>query len=108
MYANENRVPVLINKSTQAIEPIIPHPGEGKRIAIDYLVLNPSGGNNIVTLTGKIAVPFGLNDNQNIKLSNDIHSSEGIFPMNNDQAFSLTLGSATQVEGYVLYRIING
>ena len=105
-YASENRLAVLINKSTQAIAEIIAAPGGGKRIAIDFLILNPSGGANVVTLTGNIAVPFGLNDNQELKLENSIHAPLGIFPVDDNQAFSLTLGSPTQVEGYGLYRIV--
>lgn len=107
-YNDENVQVALINTSQQAIQPIIPHPGVGKRLAIDKIVINPSGGANITTLTGAIAVPFGLNDNQNLDISNDIHNRLGIFPCNADQALSLTLGSNTQVEGFVLYRIING
>lgn len=105
-YASENVLPVLVTKATQTIEAIIAAPGAGKRIAIDYLILNPSGGANVVTLTGSIAVPFGLNDNQELKLENSPHLPLGIFPCNDNQAFSLTLGSTTQVEGYILYRII--
>ncbi len=105
-YANDNRIMVGINKDTQANAAIIAAPGAGKRIAIDYLVLNPSGGNNVVTLTGKAAVPFGLNDNQALILENSPHLPEGIYPCSVNQAFSLALGAATQVEGYALYRII--
>lgn len=105
-YANEHRVPILINKSTQAIADIIAAPGAGKRIAIDFLTLNPSGGANIVTLTGLIAVPLALNDNQPLTFENAIQNREGIFPIEVNTAFKITLGSATQVEGYALYRIL--
>lgn len=105
-YANDNVLAVGINKDTTANVAIIAAPGAGKRIAIDYLILNPSGGANIITLTGSVAVPFSRNDNQELELSNDIHNPTGIFLLNDNQAFSLSLSAATQVEGYVLYRII--
>lgn len=105
-YANENRLAVAINKSTQAIAAIIEAPGAGKRIAIDFITLNPSGGANDVTMTGTIAPTFKLNDNQPLTFENAIHSYDGVFPCNDNQAFSLTLSAATAVEGYALYRII--
>lgn len=105
-YANERRYAVAISKNTQTIEAIVAAPGAGKRIAIDFITLNPSGGANTVTMTGSIAPALVLNDNQPITFENAIHSPEGIFPCDDNQAFSLTLGAATQVEGYLLYRII--
>ncbi len=105
-YANEHRVPLAISKSTQALQAIIAAPGAGKRLAIDFITLNPSGGANNVTLTGAIAPVFALNDNQPLTFENAIHDPEGVFHCDDNQAFSLTLSAATLVEGYLLYRII--
>lgn len=105
-YANEHRIPLAISKSTQAIEAIIQAPGAGKRLAIDFLSLNPSGGANSVTITGAVAPVLVLNDNQPLTWENAIHDPEGIFHCDVNQAFSLTLSAATLVEGYLLYRIL--
>jgi len=105
-YATENRLVVGINKDTTANVAIIAAPGAGKRIAIDYLFLNVSGGANTVTVTGSVAIPITLADQAQVKLENSIHNPTGIFPCNDNQAFSLALGSATAVEGYTIYRII--
>ena len=105
-YANENRQTVVISKSTQAIAAIIAAPGAGKRVAIDFITINPSGGANNITMTGTIAPVFVLNDNQPLTFENTIHNPTGIFLCDDNQAFSLTLSAATLVEGYIIYRII--
>ena len=107
-YNTESVLIKLVSKSTQAIETIIGTPGVGKRLAIDYVFLNASGGANVVTLTGNVAVPVSLANLDNLQLDNAIHNRLGIFPCNEDQALKLTLGSATTVGGFILYRIING
>lgn len=106
-YANENRLTVVISKSTQAIEDIISAPGSGNRLAIDFITINPSGGANNITMTGTIAPVFVLNDNQPLTFENTIHNPTGVFLMNDNQAFQLTLSAATLVGGYIIYRIIN-
>jgi hypothetical protein len=105
-YANENVLPVVISKATQTIEAIIAAPDSGKRIAIDYLLLNASGGANTVTITGAVAPVIDMSDNQTIIIENSIHNPFGVFLCNDNQAFSLTLSAATAVTGYALYRII--
>jgi hypothetical protein len=107
-YASEDRKMTGINKDTTANVAIIPAPGAGKRIAIDFLYLNPSGGANIATLTGSDVIPFALNDNQSLQISNDFHNYTGVFLLNDNQAFSFGLSASTQVEGYAIYRIIGG
>ena len=106
MYANENRLTAVISKNTVAIEAIVAAPGAGRRLAIDFVTLNPSGGANSVSMTGTIAPVFVLNDNQPLTFENTIHNPTGIFLCDVNQAFSLTLSAATLVEGYVIYRIM--
>lgn len=106
MYANEKRYQVAISKNTQAIAEIVPAPGPGKRLAIDFITLNPSGGANNVTMTFTIAPVFVLNDNQPLTFENTMHDPEGVLHCDDNQAFSLTLSAATLVEGFLTYRII--
>lgn len=105
-YANERRYQLPIQKDTQAIVDIIPAPGVGKTIAIDFISLNPSGGANTITMTGDIAVVYVLNDNQPLTLENAIQDPEGLLRCAPNTAWKLTLGAATQVEGFVSYRIL--
>jgi hypothetical protein len=105
-YASERRYQVAISKSTQAIAEIVAAPGAGKRLAIDFITLNPSGGANNVTFTCSIVPVFALNDNQPLTFENAIHDPEGVLHCDSNQAFSLTLSAATLVEGFLTYRII--
>lgn len=106
-YANENRIALRIDTSTKAKTALIAAPGAGKRIAIDYLVLHPSGGANDITLYGSIATTWRLSDQESSPIfANSIHSPMGIFPCDDDQAFSIALSAATVVEGYAIYRIV--
>ena|SRR3990167_3710879 len=105
-YASEYVLTQLINRASEGNAASIAAPGAGSRIAIDYLVVHPSGGANIITLNGSISVPFSLNDNETLQLENSIHTPLGIFPCDDNQAFTVVQNLATQVEGYVLYRIV--
>ncbi len=107
-YNSDDVKIILVSKATQAIAPIIAHPGVGKRVVLDYICLNASGGANVVTLTGAIAPVFSLAANETLILDNAAHDPKGVFSCNLDQALSITLGSATAVTGYLKYRIING
>jgi len=113
MYNNENVLMAVVNRSTQAIADIISHPGTGKRLIIDRIFLNCSGGANVITLTGggsvatPNAIPFSIGNLGILDIRNDEHIPNGIWPMLTDQAFKMTLGSNTSVVGFILYRIAN-
>jgi hypothetical protein len=105
-YANEKRIPLAVSTSTAGANTLIAAPGDGKFLAIDFIALNPDGGAQTVTITtGTATVAFALNDNQPLTIENAIHDPEGIFTCSNNTAFTLTLGAATSVTGYVKYRI---
>lgn len=95
----------ISHNSTDAAT-IIAAPGAGKRLAIDFLTLNPSGGANSITLGFGISPVFVLNDNQPLTFENAIHDPEGIMSFDDNQAFTIDLSAATLVEGFVRYRII--
>jgi hypothetical protein len=105
-YNTDDVKSVVISKATQAIAAIIAAPDAGKRIAIDFLLLNASGGANTVTLTGTVAPVIDMADNETLVLQNSDHDPKGVFHCNDNQAFGLTLSAATAVTGYVRYRII--
>lgn len=105
-YNNEKVLAVAINKATQASESIIAAPDSGKRIAIDLLVLSAVDGNNQIELIGNIDTAISILDNTTVVIANSLQAPQGIFPMNDAQAFTIALGTATTVRGYVLYRIV--
>ena len=107
-YGNEERKSVVISKATQAIAAIVGAPGLGKRLAIDYIVLNASGGANSVTLTGSVAPVIDMANDETQRFDNSAHDPLGVFHCDDNQAFSLTLANATAVTGWANYRIING
>ncbi len=108
-YANERRTQVEFSEATiDAAHAVITAPGAGKRIAIDFITLNPSGGANTVTLNFVTPTAFALNDNQPLTFENAIHDPEGILHCAPNTAFTIGLSAATAVEGFISYRIIGG
>ena len=108
-YANDSVRIASVSKNTETSAAIVAAPGVGQRIAIDYIAISAIGGANRITLTGDggtTPAVIQLAANGLLQISNDINSSTGIFPCGDNQAFSLALGSATLVSGYVLYRVI--
>ncbi len=110
-YANEEVKIASLSRTTETLAAIIAAPGAGKRLAIDYINISAIGGANRLTLTGDggtTPVKIQLAANGLLQLINSIHNPFGILPCGDNQALSMALGSATEVSGYILYRIING
>mgnify|MGYP007044064616 CR=1 FL=1 len=109
-YANDNVLLASVDRTTETLAALIAAPGAGKRLAIDYIHLSAIGGANRLTFS-----PDGGTTNSITQLAasgllqiyNSFHNPTGVFPCGDNQAFSLALGAATQVTGYILYRIIN-
>lgn len=108
-YANEKRISVSINTSTSGDNEIIAAPGANKILFIDFLMLNPNGGAQTLTIKSGSTTKFlfVLDDNQPFTMENAIHDPEGIITCAVNAAFNLNLSAATQVTGYVKYRISN-
>lgn len=74
-------------------------------IEIDYISIVPSGGaNTIGFIDGSTTMfSFALDDNQGFTYEN----SSGDYPivLSNNSAFVLNLSAASQVDGFVLYRV---
>ena len=109
MYANEKRIPLSIDTSTSGDNTLIAAPGDGKFLAIDFLVVHPNGGGQTLIVKSGSTTRFTLvlDDNQPFTFENAIHDPEGIITCNNNSAFVLNLSAGTQVTGYAKYRIIN-
>lgn len=107
MYANQKRLPLPVNVAESGDNELIAAPGEGKFIHIDYLQLNPNGGGQtLIFKSGSTErLRFVVDDNQPITMENAIHDPEGIITCAVNEAFNLNLSAATQVTGYIKYRI---
>ena len=108
-YANEKRVQLAVDTSTSGDNTLIAAPGAGKYLAIDFILLHPSGGAQEIKIkTGStVLLPMDLDDNQPFTIENTIHDPEGIFKCADNEAFVLNLGAATRVTGYIKYRVFN-
>jgi len=109
-YANDNVLSTAIDRTTEALSAVIAAPGAGKRLAIDYIHIAATGGANRITLSGDGGTTNAISPlaaNGLLQIYNSIQNPSGIFPIGDNQAFSLAQGSANQVTGYILYRIIN-
>lgn len=108
MYANENRLSVAINTSTSGDNTIISAPGAGHYLAIDFLALNPNGGGQTLVVNSGTTERFRLvlDDNQPYTFENAIHDPSGIITCGDNESFVINLSAATQVTGYVKYRIV--
>lgn len=108
-YANEKRIQLGVNTSTTGDNALIPAQGEGTNIYIDFILLHPSGGGQTLILKSASDEIFRmvLDDNQPFTVENTIHDPEGIIMCGDNEAFNLNLSAATQVTGYIKYRIHN-
>lgn len=98
-----------IDTATSGENTIIAAPGAGAHIQIDHLTVLPSGGANTIDFrngsgAGNSIVEFPFDDNQAWVFDNA--SGEYPITLSNNTAFIINLGSATQVDGLVLYRVI--
>ena len=108
-YANEKRIQLAVDTSTSGNNELISAPGDGSYLAIDFLLINPNGGGQTLTIvTGSTTIfSLTLDDNQPFTIENAIHDPEGIIKCGNNEAFVLNLGAGTQVTGYIKYRVFN-
>ena len=108
-YNPDKTIPLAVNTSTSGDNELIAAPGAGSFLAIDFLMIHPNGGGQtLIAKSGSTErFRFVLDDNQPFTLENAIHDPEGIVTCADNAAFNLNLSAATQVTGYIKYRIIN-
>ena len=108
-YAIDKRIQLSVNTSTSGDNELIAAPGSGSFLAIDFLTLHPNGGAQTLIIKRASTEVFRevLDDNQPFTVENAIHDPEGIITCGDNEAFNLNLSAATQVTGYIKYRIIN-
>ena len=108
-YAIDKRIALAVNTSTSGDNELIVAPGAGAFIAIDFISLNPNGGGQTLIAKNGSTELFRLvlDDNQPFTFENAIQDPEGLLTCSDNAAFNLNLSAATQVTGYIKYRIIN-
>src|SRR3990167_4983940 len=106
-YASEKRIPLSVDTTTSGDNELIAAPGAGKHIRIDFISINPNGGGQtLIAKSGSTErFRFVLDDNQPFTFENAMHDPDGIITCNDNEAFNLNLSAATQVTGYIKYRI---
>lgn len=88
---------------------VIAAPGAGKYLAIDHINLVPNAAVTVQLKDGTTAYggAYNFTANQGFVLENAIHNEHGVITLSDNSAFTINLGSAVQVSGFIRYRIIN-
>jgi len=100
----DRRGQAMFSQATIATFNAIAAPTTG-HIEIDHMILMPTGGINNLTLNfGSDSISFALDDNQALVFDN----ASGSYPLvcSSATAFKVSLSAATQVSGWILYRVV--
>lgn len=108
------RCQAVISCSASGDNIIIPAPGVGQYIAIDFIAIIPNSAVAVTFKSGTTAITglMSLSANQGLVFDNASKIQEGILKkpttgtVGNAEAFILNLGGAVQVSGTVSYRIV--
>ena len=103
------RARARINTSSSGNTTLVAAATDGAFYEIDFIQIMPSGGANTVQLRdGSTTVVFSypLDDNQ----AQTFDNASGDYPivLSSNTAMVLNLSAATQVDGFVLYRVVGG
>lgn len=115
---NETLEQLAVSFSTSGDNTVIPAPGAGRYLAIDFLQFVPAADVTITYWNGPStgaptttnyaisgAMPFKAN--QPVSIENALHNEHGVLTCDDNQPFVINLGSAVSVTGFTRYRIIN-
>lgn len=96
-----------IDISSSGDNTIIPAPGAGKHLAIDFITALPTTAVEVQMKTGStnLSGPLPLDAKQPFTFENAIRHEKGIITCVDNEAFIINLDSAVQVGGFVRYRI---
>lgn len=109
MPYSDRQESVAISFSASGDNTIIAAPSAG-RLAIDFVSFMPTAASNITLIKGStnITGAYPLDAKQTLTYENTIQNREGILgKFVNGQAFKINSSVATQISGYVLYRVID-
>lgn len=108
MYTSDRRYKADINISSSGDNTIVSDPGDGVRIAIDFITLLPTSAVTVQLKDGSTSYggPLPLDAKQPFTFENTIHDPEGIIHCSDSEAFVINLGGAVQCGGFVIYRLI--
>ena len=96
-----------INFATSGDHTVIAAPTDGF-IAIEHINLVPTTSTTLQFKDGvtNYGGAYALANQQSLVLENSIRNEDGLMQMSSKSAFGINTGSAVQVSGFVLYRII--
>jgi hypothetical protein len=83
--------------------------GTSEYIAIDHINIVPNSSVSVQLKDGSTNYggAYLLVANQDLILENSVQNQDGVITLSANSAFVINLSSATQVSGFVRYRIIN-
>ena len=98
-----------INISTSGDNIIIPAPGNGSYIMIDFISLLPLTGVTVQFKDGSnnYGGPLPLAAQQALTWENAMRNEHGIITCGNNNAFTINLNGNVQVGGVIRYRVFN-
>ena len=103
---SDRKIRVRINVSASGDLAVLAAQGAGTKIILDHINLFPSGGANVLTLESgsDVIADYSLGASQGYTYDNTTPYNE--VECGDNEAFNLTLGSATLVTGFALFRVI--
>ena len=102
----EKLLNAVISISTSGSNEIIAAPSSGY-IVIEHINLIPTAASDVTFLSGttELSGAYPFDAKQALVLENTYNDEDGIMKCANEEAFNITLGTATQTSGFVKYRI---
>jgi len=107
-YTYDRRYKADIDISSSGDNTIITDPGDGVRIAVDFITLLPTSAVTVQLKDGttNYGGPLPLDAKQPFTFENTIHDPEGIINCSDSAAFVINLSGAVQCGGFVKYRLV--
>lgn len=104
---------VAVSFSATGDNVVIAAPGDGKYLAIDFLMFVPASDVTLTLYKGPQASGTALSGalpfkaNQPIIMENAIHNEHGVITVDNNSAFNIFSTGSSTITGLCRYRIIN-
>lgn len=98
-----------INISTATTTEVIAAPGAGKFLAIDFIAAQTDAANDVTIKDGSTTYggAYNLTAGGGLTFENTIKNKDGIITLTANTALNITTSAATQLSGFVRYRVVN-
>lgn len=108
MIFSDKTYNAVLSISTSGDNTLIAAPGNGRYIAIDFILMFPTTAVGVLLKSGStsLSATLPLDAKQAIVVDNAATLQDGIITCANNEAFVINLDSAVQLGGWIKYRII--